>query len=148
VDTRKLFLAFVENQEKLWQYAERKGFDVAKTNKLVRILRNHKDLMADIASNEVSFKINSTSCATHYSHENCRVLDATWYGTKDLKLIDLVLKAFEEWAEEFRRDQSQTVYAALEKEHDWLTEDQQVTDTIEANECMFDEDGTKANDWD
>jgi hypothetical protein len=142
VDVRKLFLTFVADRE-----IRRQGRAVENPNKLVRIVRiiqNHRDKLADLISSVVELQICGTYHASRYSHENCRDIEGLVRLTKDYRLLDQILTEFFAWATECMRHQSREIYRALEQEYYWLMEDEQVRAAIEAHGYLFCEDGTLA----
>jgi hypothetical protein len=104
----------------------------------------------------------------HYNHENCTVFDHC-YGnddeTRDVLLLnyygpddeidedddDKSQFARERWAnaypedevEELARDYMCWIYSRLEDAYEWHNADEQVVESIIANECTFTEDGKR-----
>lgn len=80
----------------------------------------------------------------HYSHEqtvhyeNPEYYGNGWYHDK---IIDWLT----DYIEEIRRDLSQDIYFSLRKEYEYLTEDEQIKNTLEANEYTFLKNGTFFN---
>ena len=69
----------------------------------------------------------------HYMHELCT--DITVYdGTSD---FCYATDDQEEGVKEALRSFMQWIYSSLEKEHDWLNADEQIIESIEANEHVF-----------
>lgn len=77
----------------------------------------------------------------HYYHENCtdiRVYNAD-FGCNDYDAT----KEQEDAIKELLRDLMRWLYRTLEKEYDYLNSNEQVDDTIRANEYEFTEDGKR-----
>lgn len=75
----------------------------------------------------------------HYYHSGCMSVDVEHsddsyrdIGTAESDITD-ALRSFADW-----------IYNQLEKEYEWCNSDEQVTESIEANEYEFDEDGSIA----
>ena len=84
----------------------------------------------------------------HYQHENCTRFDfefgvdeAIPYGTPEYKAAEKVIAEDQDTAEELARDLMRWIYRQLEDEYNWLVSDEQVDETIIANEYEFTEDG-------
>lgn len=82
----------------------------------------------------------------HYYHQNCMYLrfDFNCYYDEDKLLYDHLEKESEKLEGvllDFARDKAQDIYRSLEKEFDYLTSREQIIETIEANEYLFDEFG-------
>lgn len=71
-----------------------------------------------------------------YSHENCRSIDYSTARSHGKYFLPF-LEAFAEWLEAERKSLAQQIYRALEKEFDYLTSDEAVKETIEANDYEF-----------
>lgn len=79
----------------------------------------------------------------HYYHSGC--MEVTFgidaFGRDD---FDAELDAsIDQRLTQAMRDFADWIYSQLEKEHDWLTADEQVDESISANEYTFDEDGNR-----
>jgi len=79
----------------------------------------------------------------YYYHERSTSLNLTWYPDKVYDLPNLIslLQKIEEDISEDIATQSLLIYKALEKEYEFFTSDEQVKDTLEANEYEMDEHG-------
>lgn len=75
----------------------------------------------------------------HYSHEFC-----TAFTFDDEGLPDYVKDGPEDQLTDAARDAMCWIYRQLEQEYDYLTSDEQVDETIRANEYEFTEDGRRA----
>lgn len=71
----------------------------------------------------------------HYYHENCTDIDI--YRNDGCELS----RDAEEIVTECLKDFMRWIYSRLEKEYEWLTSDEYVTEMIESNDYEFDEDG-------
>jgi len=81
----------------------------------------------------------------HYSHEYSMGFDFEYPDEEDeSSLPDSVKSEAEELATEAMRDFARWIYRTLEKEYEWQNADEQVDDTIRANEYEFEEDGSRA----
>lgn len=73
----------------------------------------------------------------HYMHSNCTDIDVTHADDQyrdigeDEGILAQLLRDFMDW-----------IYARLEDEHDYLLSDEALKESIEANECEFEENGT------
>ena len=65
-----------------------------------------------------------------------------WKQEEKAKKVDSLISDFEKDFEEWMVDTNREIYKELEKEYYWATADEQVKDTIEANEFQFEKDGT------
>lgn len=77
----------------------------------------------------------------HYSHEYCT--DISVYDNRDNAPYEVDSQTEEALADTLR-DFMRWIYRQLEKEYDWLTSDEQVSETLVANEYEFDEHGNWA----
>lgn len=80
-----------------------------------------------------AFYTATASCAHrgHYYHSGCMAVECdAEKGTLDHDALTSALRSFADW-----------VYTRLEKEHEYLTSDEQVIESIEANEYEFSEAG-------
>ncbi|KKM74875.1 hypothetical protein LCGC14_1395930 [marine sediment metagenome] len=80
----------------------------------------------------------------HYSHEHTRNLDVAnnWeLDPERHKALHPLFIEFCEAAEEFRQGLCQEIYADLEKEYEYLTSEEQLLETADANEYLFDANG-------
>jgi hypothetical protein len=71
----------------------------------------------------------------HYQHENCTSFEVY----KDDEYTDA---AIEESVKEIARDYMRWIYARLESEYNYLNSDEQVDESITANEYEFEENGS------
>ena len=90
----------------------------------------------------------------HYYHSGCMSVDVSfdddWYRQIDSGLEDpqdlpqAEFTAGEETITQAMRDFADWIYKQLEREHDWLQADEQVDESILANEYEFTESGERA----
>ena len=89
----------------------------------------------------------------HYSHPGCTAFDVELpteqeneleYDSPEFKLLQVKLGEDEETIIELARDFMDWIYKQLEKEWDYQNSDEQVEESIRANEYEFLEDGTIA----
>jgi len=68
----------------------------------------------------------------HYNHSGCMAVDCHNYGVSqdDYETLRDTLRLFADW-----------IYSKLNSEHDYLTSEKSVAETIEANELEFTENG-------
>lgn len=85
------------------------------------------------------FSFNLICVNSHYSHENCHRLELNGYSGNDN--IDSIIDDCETELNDLRRSLCQCIYSDLEHEYDYLTSDEAVAESIEANECEFDVNG-------
>jgi len=79
-----------------------------------------------------------------YSHEHTMGFDFEYPDEEDESpLPDIVKNESEELATEAMRDFARWIYRTLGKEYEWQNADEQVDDTIRANEYEFEEDGSR-----
>lgn len=74
----------------------------------------------------------------HYNHSGCMSIEVEHDEDRYRDLGDA-----EDDIKDALRDFADWIYRRLEEEHDWLTSDEQVDDSIIANEYTFDEDGNR-----
>lgn len=102
-------------------------------------------------------KVIASNCAPsangkhrgHYYHKNCCVhyigidedFDRDTYPNCHDVMTDELNEMFAEWLEEQYRDVCHDMYRTLEKESEYLTSEEAIIETIEANEYEFTEDG-------
>ena len=89
----------------------------------------------------------------HYSHSGCTAFDVALpteqeneleYDSPEYKLLQVKLGEDEETLIELARDFMNWIYKQLKKEWDYQNSDEQVEESIRANEYEFLEDGTRA----
>ena len=73
-----------------------------------------------------------------YNHSGCMIIDVEHDEDRYRDLGDA-----EGEIKDLLRDFADWIYRRLEEEHDWLTSDEQVDESIIANEYTFDEDGNR-----
>lgn len=75
-----------------------------------------------------------------YAHENTCTLSVEWqtYGEHTNRRLEALVKQFEADAEDLRVSLCHAIYRSLREEYEWLTSDEQLTESSEANEYMFD----------
>jgi len=100
-----------------------------KDEELHRIVRDLQNLQAKNFY-KVTFR---TYHRGFYHHENCMYLD-DYEGCE----------GYEDDFLEVMRDFARWIYKCLESEHDWLTSEESILETIHANEYEFTEDGDLA----
>lgn len=69
----------------------------------------------------------------HYQHSGCMVVDADAECEFDYDTVRDQLRLLADW-----------MYSRLQREYEWLTSDEQIEETIIANEWEFTKDGTPA----
>lgn len=102
----------------------------------------HKKIMIDIIKNYCSMSIEKNHFATHYSHSNTRdfVLCLN-YG--NYEKIEKKLSEIEDYIENLRYETAEKLYSDLQKEYEYLTSDECITECLIANEYYFDIDTCK-----
>ena len=119
---------------------------------LSKILEHLKYSKRDIAravkleeNDYLNFQIVKTSNANMYSHENTRYVDNRGYGdlSKSIGIYksDILIDKIEKDIEEFRHELCKKFYKLLDEEYDERTSDEQIIETIDANEYMFNSSG-------
>lgn len=73
----------------------------------------------------------------HYSHENTRKIDLDTSLPSHLNRLNKVLDLFAEEVESLRYDLCREIYKTLEKEYDYLTSDEAIKESLEANDIEF-----------
>jgi len=96
-----------------------------------------------IAEDGISAYIKRTS--NHYSHEKTVTLYLDWESSEEHPTPEQqdALESLERTIEEDRLDWCKKIYKTLEKEHDYLTSDECIAESLEANGLEFLEDGTQ-----
>jgi hypothetical protein len=90
----------------------------------------------------------------HYYHPGCVEIETEWHNEDDLygdavyespawNAVNNKLREAREAFEEAARDAMRWIYRQLEAQYDWLNADEQVDETIRANEYLFTEDGKR-----
>ena len=97
-------------------------------------LNQHRRKLARLEGVEDVYEAPSGSVkqSGHYSHKGCTDFS-----------VDNMDPASEDTLIEISRDFMDWIYDQLEKEHDWLQADEQVAESIMANDYEFDEDGNR-----
>lgn len=80
----------------------------------------------------------------HYCHENTVKLQLYFRDHRCHDELESVVNDFREFAGEFVREVCQAIYRSLEEEYEWLTGDEQIMESAEANDYQFDESGEPA----
>lgn len=88
--------------------------------------------------------IEGSQIGGHYCHENTRYIniDCFYIENEDDKIL---LSKFEDLLEELRESLCIQIYEDLEKEYNYLTSDDAVYETLQANGYYFEENGEIAN---
>jgi hypothetical protein len=73
----------------------------------------------------------------HYSHENTVKASVENYGSEEIP--DQILNTLETLLDEFQHKKAREIYKTLEKEYDYVTSDEYLKETIEANDWEFNE---------
>jgi len=115
------------DSEKLVKFFIEAGHD--KYKKLLRI-----------AYNNIQITINSHG--SNYSHERCRYINLELNNYRECPRLEKLVNEFEEDVEQLRLDFSREIYRSLETDYEWLTSDECVKESLEANEVEFKEDGS------
>ena len=85
------------------------------------------------------YKLTATSTHRgHYNHSGCMDIEVEHDDDRYRDIGDA-----EDEVKGALRDFADWIYERLEDEHDWLTSDEQVDESIIANEYTFDEDGNR-----
>lgn len=85
------------------------------------------------------YKLTATSTHRgHYNHSGCMDIEVEHDDDRYRDIGDA-----EDEVKGALRDFADWIYRRLEEEHDWLLSDEQVEDSIRANEYTFDEDGNR-----
>lgn len=74
----------------------------------------------------------------HYNHSGCMTVDVEYSGDSYRDIGDS-----DDAITRLMRDFADAIYAALEREYEWQTADEQVDESILANEYTFDENGNR-----
>ena len=78
----------------------------------------------------------------HYSHERTKVMDLDCSLPSNCKRLNKLVDTFLAEVEELRLDLCREIYRVLEQEYYYLTSDDVVRESIDANEFEFLKDGT------
>lgn len=113
-------------------------------------------MIGELDNADVSGSVNRQS--SHYVHENTVDFElstdwryATKHGTdeelteQEQEQLDALANKVQEDIDSIVTDICRAIYKNLEAEHDYLTSDEQVDESIRANEYTFDEDGHRDN---
>ena len=96
----------------------------------------HKKWIFDYIDNYCSVSIKKINY--HYSHENTRRID---YSLDDYPHINKSAENFFQWLESRRHDLCCKIYKSLEENYNYLTSDEAVIESIEANDYEFTSEG-------
>lgn len=77
----------------------------------------------------------------HYSHEHTRNLTVDFNAYSNCKRLNALVDEFQKDLEELRTDLSREIYKCLESEYEYLTSDEAVRESLEANDVEFLENG-------
>jgi hypothetical protein len=86
------------------------------------------------------FELTIERIGFHYCHENTRVINLEQFYIEDEDSKNL-LYHFENLLEDLRESLCVQIYEDLEKEYDYLTSDDAIYETLQANEYYFEENG-------
>lgn len=92
-----------------------------------------------------SYLIVGISQSGTYYHENTMSFEVTFYDSgddDDVEAMEMLLD--EEGIKDAFRDIARWFYSCLEDEYEYLTSDEAIKETIDANDYEFDEDGNLA----
>ena len=80
---------------------------------------------------------------SHYVHEGTVSVSVDYYGQSvwDSEYWSDFIEQVENMIDDYRRDLCHAIYKDLETEYEWLTGDEQIIESFEANEIMFRENG-------
>jgi hypothetical protein len=91
------------------------------------------------ARDYISCRVERTS--HHYVHSNTCTFYAEWEGSGNHPRIEALVQEFERVGEALRDDLSDAIYEFLEEESEWLTSDEALVDSADANDWVFDRHG-------
>jgi hypothetical protein len=101
----------------------------------------HKNWIVNIIKKHCYGYIKSNSWACRYSHEKTRYFELVGEGDLDYNYehIDKALDLAEQHIEALRLELSENLTARLYEQLEWLRSDEQIKDTLIANDCYFNE---------
>lgn len=109
-----------------------------KSPKLLKLFRY------DVLGNYIEGEIRHTMCANYYSnyHARCVSIDSGFIMDPDRHpILCGLVNALEDEIEDLRRDLCHQIYDELEKECEYLMADEQLIETANVNDFLFDESG-------
>ena len=127
--------------EGTWRYAKgwRKALRAEFGGDLLKSLEPIGQALQDAAKRQLYQVSAVCNHRGSYYHSGCMAVevthdDSTWRDIGDTEgEVRDALRQFADW-----------IYGSLESEHDWLQADEQVADSIRANEYEFNKDGSRA----
>lgn len=101
----------------------------------------HKEWLINIINEYCEMEAKRNSLANYYTHENTVDFVITSYFQKDLLRIEKAIDAIEKHIEEKRIATCRELHDDLSSDYDYLRSDEQVKETLIANEYHFNEAG-------
>jgi hypothetical protein len=98
-------------------------------------------LLPLIKEGYVSMAIERNSFGYHYSHERTRYVSLSCDLSEKYTRLNRLASLLLDYVEELRLDLSHEIYTSLEKDYYYLTSEEAIKETIEANEYTFLESG-------
>lgn len=102
----------------------------------------HKKWIIDILENYCDSAINKRHYATFYTHLHTRYFDIFFNDTGEHKRLASLINKIDSYIEGIRQKTCNELYENLMAEYEYLTSEEGILETIQANEYEFYEDGT------
>lgn len=115
------------------------SFDISRLLKNLNFTDKEKARILEI-QDDFSITIEKNGFANHYNHERTRYTNIDSFYIENEKDKNLLFD-LEKHIEQLRLDLCRKIYNDLEDEYYYLTSDQAVYDTLQANEYYFEESG-------
>lgn len=97
----------------------------------------HKTWLINIIKNYCEIELKRNNLATFYTHENTVNFNIITYFQKDYKNIEKAIETIEKHIEKIRLEACKELYKNLTNDYDFLRSDEQVKETLIANEYYF-----------
>lgn len=101
----------------------------------------HKTWLINIIKNYCEIELKENHLANFYTHENTVNFDIITYFQKDFKRIEKHIDIIKNYIEKIRLEACRELYNNLSNDYDFLRSDEQVKETLIANEYYFNEQG-------
>lgn len=97
----------------------------------------HKTWLINIIKNYCEIELKTNHLANFYTHENTVNFNIITYFQKDYKNIEKAIETIEKHIEKIRLEACKELYKNLTNDYDFLRSDEQVKETLIANEYHF-----------
>lgn len=101
----------------------------------------HKTWLINIIKNYCEIELKENHYANFYTHKNTANFNIITYFQKDFKRIEKHIDTIKNYIEKIRLEACEELYKNLTNDYDFLRSDEQIKETLIANEYYFNEQG-------